>query len=720
MPTISGYLERVIYYNEENDFIVAKLKEKGKKELTTIIGNLSGINPGESLRLSGKWVHDKRFGEQFRVDTYQVIVPATVNGIKKCLGSGLIKGIGPIMAERIVRVFGLDTLDVIDKEPSRLAEVDGIGEKRISMITRAWQEQKEIRDVMVFLQGNGISAAYAAKIYKQYGNRSIELVRENPYRLATDIKGIGFLTADKIAKNIGIEKNSPIRAKAAILYMLSELSDDGHVYFPYSELIKKTEKKLEIDENTLTAAISSLLKENRIYMEETEDRAVYLAPFYVAEKGITLHLKRIKESSSSIRPINSQRALEWVEERLGITLAERQREAVLLSTNSKVLIITGGPGTGKTTIIRAILKIFGMLKVNIILCAPTGRAAKRMSEATGFPAKTIHRLLEYSPKEGGFKKNEGNPLSADLIIVDESSMIDTLLMYHMLKAVPSHAHLILVGDINQLPSVGAGNVLRDIISSNVFPVVTLNEIFRQAKRSMIVINAHRVNSGRFPLIKKPDKGKLTDFYFIYEEEPEKILNKIIRLCKERIPRRFGYNIRDIQVITPMNRGIVGTSNLNAELQRELNQNNLGLVYGSRIYKLGDKVMQVSNNYEKEVFNGDIGWVSNISQEDGELEVEYDGRKVVYERSELDEITLAYAVSVHKSQGSEYPVVIVPVVTQHYILLQRNLIYTAITRAKRLAILIGTKKALAIGIKNNKVEKRYTYLRQRLEMNLSLH
>ena len=719
MPTISGYVERVIYYNEENDFTVAKLKEKGKRELTTIVGNLSGINPGESLRLSGKWVHDKRFGEQFKVDTYQVVVPATVNGIKKYLGSGLIKGIGPIMAERIVRVFGLDTLDVIDKEPSRLAEVDGIGEKRISMITRAWQEQKEIRDVMVFLQGNGISAAYAAKIYKQYRNRSIELVRENPYRLATDIKGIGFLTADKIAKNIGIEKNSPIRAKAAILYMLSELSDDGHVYFPYSELIKRTEKRLEIDENTLTAAISSLLKENRIYMEATEDRAVYLASFYVAEKGIALHLKRIKESSSSIRPINSQKALEWVEERLGITLAERQREAVLLSTNSKVLIITGGPGTGKTTIIRAILKIFEMLKVNIILCAPTGRAAKRMSEATGFPAKTIHRLLEYSPKEGGFKKNEGNPLSADLIIVDESSMIDTLLMYHMLKAVPSHAHLILVGDINQLPSVGAGNVLRDIISSNVFPVVTLNEIFRQAKRSMIVINAHRVNSGRFPLIKKPDKGKLTDFYFIYEEEPEKILNKIIRLCKDRIPRRFGYNIRDIQVITPMNRGIVGTSNLNAELQRELNQNNLGLIYGSRIFKLGDKVMQVSNNYEKEVFNGDIGWVSNISQEEGELEVEYDGRKVVYERSELDEITLAYAVSVHKSQGSEYPVVIVPVVTQHYILLQRNLIYTAITRAKRLAILIGTKKALAIGIKNNKVEKRYTYLRDRLEMSLSL-
>ena len=718
MPTISGYLERVIYHNEENDFTVAKLKEKGKKGLTTIVGNISAINPGESLRLSGKWVYDKRFGEQFKVDTYQVVVPATVNGIKKYLGSGLIKGIGQIMAERIVRVFGLDTLDVIDKEPSRLAEVDGIGEKRISMITRTWQAQKEIRDVMVFLQGNGISAAYAAKIYKQYGNRSIELVRENPYRLATDIKGIGFLTADKIAKNIGIEKNSPIRAKAAILYMLSELSDDGHVYFPYNELIKKTEKKLEIDENTLTAAISSLLKENRIYIEETEDRAVYLVPFYVAEKGIALHLKRIKESSSSIRPINSQKALEWVEERLGITLAERQREAVLLSTNSKVLIITGGPGTGKTTIIRAILKIFGMLKVNIILCAPTGRAAKRMSEATGFPAKTIHRLLEYSPKEGGFKKNEENPLSADLIIVDESSMIDTLLMYHMLKAVPSHAHLILVGDINQLPSVGAGNVLRDIISSNVFPVVTLNEIFRQAKKSMIVINAHRVNSGRFPLIKKPDEEKLTDFYFIYEEDPEKILNKIIRLCKERIPRRFGYNIPDIQVITPMNRGIVGTSNLNAELQREMNQNNLGLTYGSRIYKLGDKVMQVSNNYEKEVFNGDIGWVSNVSQEDGELEVEYDGRKVVYERSELDEITLAYAVSVHKSQGSEYPVVIVPVVTQHYILLQRNLIYTAITRAKRLAILIGTKKALAIGIKNNKVEKRYTYLRQRLEMNLS--
>ncbi len=717
MPTIYGFLERIVYYNEENDFIVARLQEKGKKGLTTIVGNISGINPGESLKLDGRWVHDKKFGEQFRVEAFEVTVPATVNGIRKYLGSGLIKGIGPIMANRIVKVFGLDTLEVIDKEPSRLKEVDGIGEKRIAMISRAWEGQKEIKDIMVFLQGHGVSATYSAKIYKQYGRKSIETVRDNPYQLATDIQGIGFLTADKIAENIGIYQNSIIRAKAGILYMLSELSDDGHVYFPYDGLIERTSEKLKIDKEILIRGISSLSQEKKIFLEETEDhKAVYLAPFYIAERGIATYLKRLMDSLSSIRKIDSQKALSWVEDKLGIKLAQRQKEAVLLATNSKVLVITGGPGTGKTTIIKAILKIFQQLKINIILAAPTGRAAKRMSEATAFPAKTIHRLLEYSPKDGGFKRNQDNPLNANLVIIDEASMIDTLLMYHLVKAIPSYAHLILVGDINQLPSVGPGNVLKDIISSNNFPVVTLNEIFRQAKKSMIVVNAHKVNNGKFPLIKTPaDRKELIDFYFIHEEEPEKALNKIIKLCKDRIPSRFGYDTKDIQVLTPMNRGVIGTSNLNYELQSHLNPNELFMTYGSRVFKLGDKVMQISNNYEKDVFNGDIGWVSKIDKEGYQIEIDHDGRKVVYERSELDEITLAYAVSVHKSQGSEYPVVIIPVMTQHYILLQRNLIYTAITRAKKLAVLIGTKKALAIAIRNNKVERRYARLRQRLEV-----
>lgn len=722
MSTIYGFLEKITYYNEENNFIVAKLQEKGKKGLTTIVGNLACINPGESLKLTGRWVHNKKFGEQFEIETYEVTVPATVNGIKKYLGSGLIKGIGPIMADRIVKAFGLDTLDIIENNPSRLAEVDGMGEKRIAMITEAWEEQKEIKEIMIFLQGHGVSATYSSKIYKKYGRKSIEVVKDNPYRLATDIQGIGFLTADKIAQYIGIDPQSVIRAKAGVIYTLNELTNEGHVYYPYDELIEKTRKTLmpsnlalKVDRDVIVRAIAELSLEKHIFLEDVENhKAVCLAPFYVAETGIANMLKGLKDSLSNIRPINSEKALEWVQDRLGIKLAERQKEAISLATNSKVLIITGGPGTGKTTIIKAILNIFQQLKLKILLAAPTGRAAKRMEEATNFEAKTIHRLLEYSFHKGGFQKNQDDPLDAHVVIIDEASMIDTLLMYHLLKAIPSHAHLILVGDVNQLPSVGPGNTLKDIIESGTFNVVTLIEIFRQAQESMIVVNAHKVNRGEFPLLKNSNKKELTDFYFILEEYPEKILNKIIKLCKERIPHRFGYHpIRDIQVLTPMHRGIIGASNLNIELQRHLNPNQSSMTHGSRTYKLGDKVMQIANNYEKEVFNGDIGWVSRIDEEDHELEIDYDGRKVWYEYSELDEIALAYAVSVHKSQGSEYPVVIIPVVIQHYVLLQRNLIYTAITRAKKLVILIGTKKALAIAIKNNKVEKRYTSLKQRL-------
>ncbi|MEI9479027.1 MAG: ATP-dependent RecD-like DNA helicase [Deltaproteobacteria bacterium] len=608
MPIIYGFLEKITYYNEENDFLVAKLQEKGKRDLTTIVGNLSGINAGESLKLSGRWIHNKKFGEQFQVETFEVTVPATVHGIKKYLGSGLIKGIGPVMAERITKKFALETLDIIEKTPERLSEVDGIGPKRIAMITKAWEEQKEIKEIMIFLQGHGVSATYSAKIYKQYGNESIGVVKENPYRLAWDIHGIGFITADKIAQNIGIDPQSLVRAKAGVIYVLNQLTEEGHVYYPEADLIHKAEEILKVDQETISRAITELSREREIFLEEIDkegnQKAVYLAPFYVAEVGIAQRLKGLKESSSSIRPIHQEKAIEWVQQKLNIELAEKQKEAVTLAASSKVLIITGGPGTGKTTIITAILKIFQQLKLRILLAAPTGRAAKRMSEATGWEAKTIHRLLEFSPQKRGFKKGQDDPLEADVIIIDETSMVDTLLMYNLLKAIPPQTHLILVGDVDQLPSVGPGNVLRDIIESGIFTVVRLTEIFRQVQESMIIVNAHRINQGEFPLLQVADRKETTDFYFIQEEDPEKVLSSLITLCSERIPKRFGFHpVRDIQVLAPMHRGTIGVGNLNLELQKTLNPDPAGITHGSRTFKIGDKVMQITNNYDKDVFKG---------------------------------------------------------------------------------------------------------------------
>jgi exodeoxyribonuclease V alpha subunit len=718
MPAIYGFIERITYHNEENDFVVAKLREKDKKELTTIVGNLSGINPGESLKLTGKWVHNRRFGEQFQVETFEVTIPATLLGIQKYLASGLIKGIGLIMSERIVEKFGLHTLDVIEKKPERLSEVEGIGPKRISMIRKTWEEQKEVKEIMIFLQGHGVSAAYSAKIYKQYGSQSIEIVRENPYRLAHDIYGTGFITADKIAQNLGIDRNSLIRAKAGLIYVLNQLTEEGHVYYPETQLIRKAREILHVDEEIIFQAVRELSKEKELFLEDLEPegniRAVFLAPFYVAETGVAQRLINLKESPSNIRPIHTEKAIEWVQQKLNIELAQRQEEAVLLAATSKVLIITGGPGTGKTTIITAILRIFQQLKLRILLAAPTGRAAKRMNEATGWEAKTIHRLLEYSPHKGGFKKDQDDPLEADVVIIDETSMVDTLLMHHLLKAIPSHAHLILVGDVDQLPSVGPGNVLKDIIRSERFTVVTLTEIFRQAKESMIVVNAHKVNQGQFPVLKEISKPEEADFRFIQEEDPEKILQNILDLCSERIPGQFRFHpLKEIQVLAPMHKGIIGVTNLNIELQKRLNPGSSGITHGAWNFKLGDKVMQIVNNYDKDVFNGDIGWISKIDPEEKEVVIDFDGRPVPYDYSDLDEVVLAYAVSVHKSQGSEYPVVILPVVTQHYLLLQRNLIYTGITRAKKRVVLIGTKKALAIAVRNNKPQRRYTHLSERL-------
>ncbi|SFG64648.1 exodeoxyribonuclease V alpha subunit [Desulfotomaculum arcticum] len=722
MQIIYGYLERITYYSEETSFTVARLQEKGKTGLTTIVGNMTGINPGESLRLTGKWVNNAKFGEQFQVEKYETVVPATVNGIEKYLGSGLIKGIGPVMAKRIVKVFGLNTLDVIENSPHDLSRVEGIGSKRIDMIARAWLDQKEVKEIMLFLQSHGVSAGYSAKIFKEYGSDSIEIVKNNPYRLAADIYGIGFITADHIAQNMGIDPNSVLRVKEGIIYVLNETTNEGHVFFPYEPLVAKASEMLKVDRDVVVQAIALLFEEKRVILEDMNDlkegftpnnKAVYLVPFYVAETGAAARLLKLIAEQPVIRSIDTNKAITWVEEKLQTKLAEKQIEAINLSVKHKVLVITGGPGTGKTTIIKAIMRVFMALQLKVLMAAPTGRAAKRMQEATGFDARTIHRLLEYAPRRGGFQKNQDYPLDADVIIVDEASMIDIILMHHLLKAVPTHATLILVGDINQLPSVGPGSVLRDIIDSGKFKVVELTEIFRQAGQSRIVVNAHLVNQGRFPDISLPS-GELTDFYFIEGEEPLNVLHKILMLCGERIPKRFGFHpVDDIQVLTPMHRGELGVANLNAKLQELLNPGEGGITRGQRRYKVNDKVMQLINNYDKEVFNGDVGKIIAIDRENQELKVNFDGRVATYEFSELDELVTAYAVSIHKSQGSEYRSVIIPVTTQHFMMLQRNLIYTAITRGKALVVLVGSRRALAMAVKNNKPLNRYTSLKDRL-------
>ena len=717
---IKGQIERITYHNEENSYTIAKMKIGGRQDLVTAVGNLLSVSAGEVLKLKGEWHNHPKFGEQFKIISYESVVPATVKGIEKYLGSGLIKGIGPVMANRLVTKFGMETLNVIETETRRLCEVEGIGDKRIGMIKKAWDDQKEIRDVMVFLQGHGVSPAYAAKIYKKYAKASVAVVQQNPYKLATDIFGIGFITADKIAGNLGISKESQIRAEAGILYVLHQLSDEGHVYYPYEPLVEECKKILGVERDTIVKAFGKISFEKKIVIEDLNkedikenNKAVYLAKFHVCEVGVAARLQELMRFPKKLKAFDREKALEWVQGELKIQLAKNQKQAVKEAIEKKVMVVTGGPGTGKTTIINSIIKIYGKLGQRVLLSAPTGRAAKRMAEATGHESKTIHRLLEFSPKEGGFKRDENNPLDADLIVIDETSMVDTVLMYQFLKAVPKDATLILVGDVDQLPSVGAGSVLKDIIDSGCIPTVMLNEIFRQAKESLIIVNAHRVNNGQMPII-EGSGDSLQDFYFFIIEEPEKVAEKIIELCKEKIPQKFGYrSIDDIQVLTPMHRGLVGASNLNTELQKHLNSSTDELVRGGRVLKGGDKVMQIRNNYDKEVFNGDIGRISKIDREEQEIIVNYDGRMVSYEYSELDEIVLAYAVSVHKSQGSEYPVVVMPVLTQHYMLLQRNLLYTGITRGKKLVVLVGTNKAVAIAIKNNKPQKRYTLLKERL-------
>ncbi len=719
---LKGQIERITYTNEENGYSVLKLKVHGQKDLVCAVGNVMAPTPGEIVDLKGEWSTHPKFGEQFKITQYKTEVPATIYGIQKYLGSGLIKGIGPVMAKRIVKEFGESTLDIIENDLEKLLAIDGIGKKRIHMIQRAWEEQKEIREVMLFLQSHGVSSGYATKIFREYGDQAIQVVQENPYRLAMDIFGIGFVTADTIAEKLGFDKHCDIRAEAGLLYILHQMADEGHVYYPYESLIEKCHELLDIDRAAIKGAVSANVVAGRIVLEDLNEdtetflennKAVYLKKFHVSETGIAARLKKLLTEPRATRSINGEKAVSWVQEKLAIQLAEKQSEAVNTATRSKVLVITGGPGTGKTTIINAILNIFARLKIDIQLAAPTGRAAKRMAEATGYEAKTLHRLLEYSIAKGGFQKDQKHPLPCDLLVVDEASMIDTILMHHLLKAVPVQATLILVGDIHQLPSVGAGNVLGDILASGTVPVVVLDKIFRQARESRIIVNAHRINNGEMPL--RQPKGHRSDFFFIEEEDPEKALSTILDLAAKRLPDYFGLDpMNDIQVLTPMHRGVVGAGNLNQALQGRLNAGTKGIERGNRVFRVGDKVMQIKNNYDKEVFNGDMGHILRVDGETRDVIISFEDRELAYDFAELDEIILAYAVSVHKSQGSEYPAVIIPVLIQHYMLLQRNLIYTAVTRGKKLVVIVGTRKALAIGIRNDKTHRRHTLLDRRLK------
>ena len=703
-------VERITYQNPENGYSVLKVKVKGYNDLVTLVGNLLEVPVGSVLLCRGEWKVDKRYGSQFVAATWEETMPATVYGIEKYLGSGLVKGIGPRFARAIVQRFGTETIDIIETEIERLYEVPNIGRKRVAKIRESWEKQKDIKNVMLFLQGYGVSTAYAAKIYREYGKESIDKVRENPYRLADDIWGIGFKTADGIAAKMGYEKEDPRRCRSGILYTLGQLSDEGHVYAGEEQLVKTAGQLLEAGETAIRDTLAGMLQAEDLILDKD---AIYLPPFYHAECGTSRRLRDLAESTgrSLFDGLFDPSSLTA---ETGIEYDEVQLAAIRQAVTSKVMVLTGGPGTGKTTTTQGIIAALKKAGLRVLLAAPTGRAAKRMSEATGMEAKTIHRLLEYNPQDG-YKRNDENPLEGDALIVDECSMIDILLMNNLLKAVPVGMRLVFVGDIDQLPSVGAGNVLRDIIDSQRIPVVRLVRIFRQAQKSRIVMNAHTINQGRFP---DTSNGRDTDFFFMREDDPERAAETIVRLVKERLPRAYRESPDRIQVLTPMQRGVVGAANLNLLLQQALNPSGPSLGRGGYTYRQGDRVMQQRNNYDKDVFNGDLGYIREVDTEDRMLTVDFDGKKVEYDVTELDELTLAYATTIHKAQGSEYPIVVMPVLMTHFVMLQRNLIYTGITRAKKICVLIGAMKALAYAVRNVSVLKRNTSLRERLNPSLT--
>jgi exodeoxyribonuclease V alpha subunit len=711
---LNGSVERVTFHSGETGFCVLRVKVKGRKELVTVIGSAASVAAGEYIDCSGFWQNDKTHGIQFKATCLKIVPPVTIEGIEKYLASGMVRGIGPHFAKVLVKAFAEDVFVVIERQPDRLMSLPGIGRKRMEMVIGAWAEQKSIREIMVFLQSHGIGTARAVRIYKTYGDEAIAMVTENPYRLALDINGVGFRTADDLAMKLGTAPDSAIRARAGVRHVLQEISGDGHCASTWDELVETTVKLLDIPEPIIQAAINEeVAYENLVQDTIDGKRCLFLTPLHRAETGSATGIARLMKGPVPWGEFDANKTIPWVEGKTGLTLSISQREALKLALANKLVVITGGPGVGKTTLVNSILKIIRARHSVVTLCAPTGRAAKRLSESTGLEAKTIHRLLEFDPKLFGFKKGMDNPLETDLVVVDEFSMVDIVLLNRLLSAIPDHAALMIVGDVDQLPSVGPGAVLSDIIESGVVPTVRLTEIFRQATTSRIIVNAHRINRGEMPL--RAEGTELSDFYFIPAETPEEIHDKLLQVVTERIPKRFNLHpVRDIQILTPMNRGGLGSRSLNLELQQRLNEKAEPKItrFGST-FAPGDKVIQTENNYNKEVFNGDIGRITSINTEEGLVMIDYDGRIVEYEFGELDEVSLAYATSIHKSQGSEYPAVVIPLAMQHYMLLERNLLYTAVTRGKKLVTIIGQPKALAMAVKNRKSTKRVTKLAERI-------
>jgi exodeoxyribonuclease V alpha subunit len=709
---LAGIVERVTFHNAETGFCVLRVKARGHRDLATIVGHAATISAGEWITASGDWVNDRTHDQQFKARFMRTSAPSSVEGIEKYLASGMIRGIGPVYARKMVKAFGEKVFDIIEAEPDRLHEVDGIGALRARRITAAWAEQKIVREIMVFLHSHGVGTARAVRIYKTYGADAVQVMTENPYRLARDIRGIGFKTADAIAIRLGIQKTAMIRIRAGISYALTQAMDAGHCGLPTGELVPLAAELLETQQELVETALNLEVSDGTVIADTVDGTAcVFLGGLYRAEQVVAERLRCLVDGPLPWAHIDPEKALPWIERKIGLALAESQVAAIRLALMSKVLVVTGGPGVGKTTIVNAILRILAAKGVNLLLCAPTGRAAKRMTEATGFEAKTIHRLLEVDPKSGGFRRGSDHPLACSLLVIDETSMVDVLLMQALLRAVPDHAALLVVGDIDQLPSVGPGQVLADVIASGAVPVVRLTEIFRQAAQSRIITSAHRINRGSLPDLSKPEGD--SDFYFVQADDPDIAATRIIELVRTRIPQRFGLDpIRDIQVLCPMNRGGIGARSLNCELQSALNPagdrkvERFGWTFAS-----GDKVMQVENDYDKEVYNGDIGYVAEVDPEVGELTVRFDGRAVSYGFGELDTLVPAYAATIHKSQGSEYPAVVIPVLTQHYAMLQRNLLYTGVTRGKRLVVLVGQRKAIAIAVRNVSGRRRWSKLKE---------
>ncbi len=756
--TLRGTIERITYHNEENGYTVAQLQPDGQAYTVPVVGNMLGVNVGESVIVSGAWAAHPQYGRQFKAESVRTVLPATIAGVEKYLGSGLIKGVGPVTAKRIVRKFGLDTLTIIEETPARLHEVLGVGRKRVDLITSAWAEQRKIKEVMLFLQSHGVSTGLAVRIYKQYGDDAVEVVQNDPYRLAREVFGIGFITADKIARDLGIPHDAPERVAAGVTYVLSQAADEGSVYLPAAELTTRAAELLGVQPDQVANGIRVLQEAEQVWVEKdlvphsgtakgaeqreglvalAEDQPVYLIPFYRGEIGVTNRLHRLTQAPedrlAAFHAFNWPAAFALLQQQSRVPLTPRQMDAVRATLTCRVAVLTGGPGTGKTTCTRSILRLAEATGARVALASPTGRAAKRLAEATGHAAKTIHRLLEFKPAGGLlFQRNEEHPLEADLVIVDEASMLDLLLTNHLLKAISPGAHLLLVGDIDQLPSVGAGNVLRDVIQAieqrsggaeeqgepqpiGSAAVVRLDTIFRQPEGSYIITNAHRINRGQLPIF---DNKTSVDFFLFKEEDPAKAADLVVELVNKRIPDKFGLRSDQIQVLSPMHRGEVGVSALNERLQAALNPPRPDAPErgaGGRIFRVGDRVMQIRNNYDKDVFNGDMGQIATIDLEEQTVTVRIDDRPVAYDFAELDELTHAYAVSIHKAQGSEFPSVVIPLLPAHYMMLQRNLLYTAVTRAQKLAVLVGSARAIAIAVHNDRARERHSGLAERLSL-----